>query len=192
MDLLKGIYLVFLLITPLFFSLFLIGEKEKNYGSSMRKTVTGALLLTTILLLGSYVLLVGNFGAKSLSTMRFPVITLMSTIQFEGNFLKRMDALMVAVWFFTLFALLNLHLHYAVKMGKELWQRKRSSKGYKAGFIIVPALAVYGVAYGLEYFEAGLELFLQYYSYVAVPFMVIGPGILLLGRKEQVCGNEKS
>jgi len=191
MNLLKGIYLVFLLITPLFFVLFLIGEKEKNYGSGMTKIAAGALLLTTMLLLGSYILLVGNFGAKSLSTMRFPVVTLMSTIQFEGNFLKRMDALMVAVWFFTLFALLNLHLHYAVKMGRTLFEKKKEEKGYRIGTLIVPAVAVYGVAYGIEYLESGLNLFLQYYSYVAVPLMVIGPGMLLLGRREQGCCNEK-
>ncbi|MBQ8625151.1 MAG: GerAB/ArcD/ProY family transporter [Agathobacter sp.] len=181
-DLLKGIYLVFLLVTPLFFSLFLIREKEKEYGSMM-KNVSGALLFTTIILLGSYVLLLGNFGANSLGNMRFPVVTLMSTIQFEGNFLKRMDALMVAVWFFTLFALLNLHLHYGVKMGKELWKKQENARMYKVCTVLLPALAVYGVAYGIQYLEGSLDLFLKYYSYVAVPFMVIGPGLLLIGGK---------
>lgn len=186
-DIGKGIYLVFLLVTPLFFSLFLIREKEKNHKISMVKNVAGALLISTIILLGSYVLLVGNFGAKSLSTMRFPVITLMSTIQFEGNFLKRMDALMVVVWFFTLFALLNLHLHYAVRMGKDISRRCKQNRLYKVGTILLPAVLVYGVAYGLEYMEGGLQLFLDYYSYVAVPLMILGPGLLLIGRKEKVC-----
>lgn len=182
-NLLKGIYLVFLLVTPLFFSLFLIHEKGKKYGS-MIKSVAGALLLTAIILLGSYILLIGNFGANSLKTMRFPVVTLMSTIQFEGNFLKRMDALMVAVWFFTLFALLNLHLHYGVKMGRELWKKYEKARIYKGCTLFVPAALVCAVAYGMEYWEGGLDLFLKYYSYVATPLMVIGPGLLLIGGKK--------
>lgn len=174
----KGIYLVFLLVTPLFYSLFLVENKEKRDGS-MEKNVAAALLLTTLLLLGSYVLLLGNFGANSLSTMDFPVITLMSTIQFKGNFLKRMDAFMVAVWFFTLFALLNLHLHYGVSMGRELWK-----KHWKKYSILLPAVAVYAVAYGLQHVAWGLGAFLNYYSYLAVPMMVLGPGVLLCGNKK--------
>lgn len=182
----KGIYLVFLLMTPLFFSLFLIQEKEKQQEKGIIKVIAGALLLTSIILLGSYVLLVGNFGVKSLSTMRFPVVTLMSTVQFEGNFLKRMDALMVAVWFFTLFALLNLHLHYAVKMGRDIREKQSNSKLCKGFFLIFPAVAVYGVAYAIQNVEGGLDLFLKYYSYFAAPLMVVGPGLLLLGRKARV------
>ena len=187
----KGIYLVFLLLTPLFFSLFLIQEKEKSAKSSMFRNVSAAVLVSAIILLGSYVLLVGNFGAKSLSTMRFPVVTLMSTIQFEGNFLKRMDALMVAVWFFTLFALLNLHLHYAVKMGKELGKKYKGRLPYKIITLLLPALLSYGVGYGMEHVDGALNLFLKYYSYVAVPLMIIGPGLLLIGRKEHACQNKK-
>ncbi len=169
----KGIYLVFLFATPLFFSLFLIREKEKQGKSSILKTVAGALLVSSVILLGSYVLLVGNFGAKSLATMDFPVVTLMSTMQFEGNFLKRMDAFMVAVWFFTLFALLNLHLHYAVQMGRDR----------KLRTVVVPAIGIYAVAYGLEHLTWGLEAFLKYYSYVATPLMVVGPLLLLIGKR---------
>ena len=181
----KGIYLVFLLLTPLFFSLFLIGEKERNYGSSMIKTVSVAVILTAVILLGSYVLLLGNFGVNSLSTMDFPVVTIMSTIQFKGNFLKRMDALMVAVWFFTLFALLNLHLHYGVKMAQELFPGKKKEKSgrRKILYSVLPAGAVYVVAMWLHGTQQGVPLFLDYYSYVAVPLMIVGPVFILIGKR---------
>jgi hypothetical protein len=55
-----------------------------------------------------------------------------------------MDALMVAVWFFTLFALLNLHLHYCVTMCKEIKNNKLVS-------VVLPTLVVYVVAYGFQY-----------------------------------------
>lgn len=178
-SLAKGIYLVFLLVTPLFFSLFLLREKGRECEGILR-SVARALGLTAVILLGSYVLLIGNFGAKSLATMDFPIVTLMSTIQFEGNFLKRMDALMVTVWFFTLFALLNLHLHYGVMMCTQLKRMKEK----RLSAIVLTGAAVYVAAYGFREIPAMLEVFLGYYSYVAVPLMVAGPALLLLGRKK--------
>lgn len=179
----KGIFLVFLFLTPLFFSLFLIGEKEKNYGRNIVKTVSVSLLFSGVILLGSYVLLVGNFGVNSLASLRFPVVTLMSTIQFEGNFLKRMDALMLAVWFFTLYALLNLHLHYGVRMLAQL--KTRCEEKLKWWQVILPAVAVFLVAYAIHLDRKWMEIFLRYYSYGAVPFMVIAPIILLLFRRKR-------
>lgn len=185
MDFGKGIYLVFLLLTPLFFSLFLIGEKEKNYGRTMIKTVTGSLLLSSGILLFSYVLLMGNFGGGALGNMRFPVVTLMSTIQFKGNFLKRMDALMLAVWFFTLFALLNLHLHYGAEMLQEICNDKK----LKWQQVLIPAGAVFAAGYAMHRSEGWLRIFLDYYSYIAVPIMVIGPLLLLwIGSRKEADG----
>ena len=129
-------------------------------------------------------LLVGNFGAKSLATMEFPIITLMSTIQFEGNFLKRMDALMVAVWFFTLYALLNLHLHYAVMMCRET----KCLSGKKRLSVVTVGVAVYVVACFMEYMKEGIEGFITYYSVVAAPLMIVGPMLLLIGNRSKKKG----
>lgn len=185
----KGTYLVFLLLTPLFFSLFLIGEKEKNYGRNVVKTVASAICISGGILFGSYILLVGNFGTNSLASLRFPVITLMSTIQFEGNFLKRMDALMLAVWFFTLYALLNLHLHYGVRMlvelGNKKGKQKENTKVIKWLQIIMPATAVFFVAYMIYLEETWMKVFLSYYAYIAVPFMIVVPVALLAIRKKK-------
>lgn len=179
----KGTYLVFLLFTPLFFSLFLVGENEKKYGKDNVKTIAFSVLVSGMVLLGSYLLLLGNFGANSLANLRFPVVTLMSTIQFEGNFLKRMDALMLAVWFFTLYALLNLHLHYGVKMLQDLGVRGcKKIKWWQIGISIIGSFAI---AYGMHIDEVWLELFLKYYSYVAVPFMIVIPLFLIVVRKDK-------
>ena len=189
-NLWKETFLVFLLLTPLFYALFLIGEKEKNYGRNIVKTVMVSVVFSVILLLGSYVLLVGNFGVNSLASLRFPVITLMSTIQFEGNFLKRMDALMLAVWFFTLYALLNLHLHYGVRMFTELSKPSDKLKWWQ---VALPAGIVFWVAYAMHFNVAYRNLFLTYYSYAVVPFMLLAPVLLLWIRKvgEKRDENEK-
>ena len=185
----KGIYLVFLLLTPLFFSLFLIGEKEKNYGRNVVKTVSISIIFSGAILLGSYFLLIGNFGANSLAELRFPVVTLMSTIQFEGNFLKRMDALMIAVWFFTLYALLNLHLHYGVRMFVEVGKGQKEQQKLKWWQLALPTALVFLVAYNMYLEEKWMEVFLSYYAYVAVPFMVVVPLLVVLfGKKKKSLG----
>lgn len=180
-DFLKGIYLVFLFFNPLFFSLFLIGEKEKNYGRNVIKTVSVSILIAGVILLGSYVLLLGNFGQNSLGTMQYPVVTLMSTIQFKGNFLKRMDSLMLAVWFFTLYALLNLHLHYGAAMVKEIFAKRKM----KLFHVVVAALLAFGIGYSMHVNSDWVWIFINYYSYVAVPVLIIGPAVLLLLKKRR-------
>ena len=180
-DFIKGVYLVFLLLTPLFYSLFLVGPKGRSYGKGMVRTVAGAVGLTALILLGSYLLLLGNFGSKSLETMEYPVVTLMSTIQFKGNFLKRMDALMVAVWFFTLFALLNLHMHYGTKILQELMPKGKHVWLQKA----LVAIGVYTLALCFYNSDKTVGIFLDYYSYIAVPIMVISPLVLLLVRRRR-------
>ena len=128
-----------------------------------------------------------------MATMRFPVVTIMSTIQFKGNFLKRMDALMLGVWFFTLYALLNLHLHYGVlllgELGtKENQKQKADNRVRKAKLwqLMIPAVLVFGIAYGLQNYQGGLALFLDYYVYVAVPIMLVLPLVsVIVGRQNE-------
>ena len=179
----KGTYLVFILMMPLFYTLFLVGEKEKNYGKKVMRTILAAVLFSSVILLGSYIILLGNFGVGSLQKLRFPIVTLMSTIQFEGNFLRRMDALMLAVWFFTLYALLNLHLHYGVGMLANICAKE--GKKFKIWQVILVGGLVFSVAWWMHDTPGIDRLFLQYYSYVAVPFMVIVPGFLLLVRRKK-------
>lgn len=179
-DFVKSIYLVFLFLTPLFFMLFLYGNKEeKKNDASWIKSISFALLLASVILIGSYLLLLGNFGQTSLSGMRFPVVTIMSTIQFKGSFLKRMDAPMLAVWFVTLFAFLNLHLHYGTKMLRNLVKKCRRS------VVLVAAVLTWGCAYILKNEILPMDVFFGYYSYVAVPLFVFAPGLLLLCKRNK-------
>lgn len=180
-HLIKGTYLVFLFYTPLFFSLFLVGQNAKKQGRKILITISASVLTAGFILLGSYILLLGNFGQQSLASMQYPVITLMSTIQFKGNFLKRMDSLMLTVWFFTLYALLNLHLHYASDMMREIF-----SKGKKRNWqTIVTAILVFFVGFCMNLNTDLVLEFVYYYAYLAVPVMIAGPLLLLLCKKKE-------
>jgi hypothetical protein len=87
-------------------------EQAAGAERKLRRTVWSAFTTAIVILLFAYYVMIGTFGEKALSVLPYPVITLMSMIQFKGGFLKRLDAIMLAVWFFTLFALLSLNLYY--------------------------------------------------------------------------------
>lgn len=115
-DILKGSYIVFSTFMTLIYVLFLKENVEKSRKKYFYRAVAKALVQNGIILLAVYLILLGNFGAKSLQGMRFPVITLMSTVQIKGTFFKRTDALMMGVWFFTMFAIVNINLFYACRL----------------------------------------------------------------------------
>lgn len=113
---LKGSYIVFATFMTLIYVLFLKESVEKTKQKYFYRAVAKALVQNGIILLAVYLILLGNFGAKSLQSMRFPVVTLMSTVQIKGSFFKRTDALMMGVWFFTMFAIVNINLFYACRL----------------------------------------------------------------------------
>lgn len=112
----KGSYIVFASFMTLIYVLFLKESVEKTQQKYFYGAAAKALIQNGIILLAVYLILLGNFGAKSLQGMRFPVVTLMSTVQIKGSFFKRTDALMMGVWFFTMFAIVNINLFYACQL----------------------------------------------------------------------------
>jgi hypothetical protein len=65
----------------------------------------------------------------------------------------------------------------------ELFRKKEQK--LKWWQVVLPSVLVFGVAYGMYVQEDVLSLFLQYYSYGAVPFMVVLPGLLLCIRRRR-------
>lgn len=65
--------------------------------------------------------------------MKYPAITLMSSIHLRGSFLKRLDAFMIAIWFFTLFALVTVFLFYAQELVQKLRKKIRIKNGISVG-----------------------------------------------------------
>lgn len=84
-----------------------------------KKTVLHSLIFSALFLIGTYVILLGCFGRGSLIHMKYPIVTLMSTVNIEGLFFQRLDALMLFVWFFSLFSMLGLTLRFSVQFLKK-------------------------------------------------------------------------
>lgn len=109
-DIFAGAYYVFAASISVFNILFV---RERSV-SQIRWSVSKAILTYAGILFLLYAVLLGSFGKYSLSEIEFPAVVLMSDVQIKGSFFKRADALMLSVWFFTLFSVLNMSLYYAV------------------------------------------------------------------------------
>ena len=109
-DIFAGAYYVFAASISVFNILFI---RERSV-SQIRWSVSKAILTYAGILFLLYAVLLGSFGKYSLSEIEFPAVVLMSDVQIKGSFFKRADALMLSVWFFTLFSVLNMSLYYAV------------------------------------------------------------------------------
>lgn len=109
-DIFAGAYYVFAESISVFNILFV----RERTASQIRGSVSKAIFTYAGILFLLYAVLLGNFGKYSLSEIEFPAVVLMSDVQIKGSFFKRADALMLSVWFFTLFSVLNMSLYYAV------------------------------------------------------------------------------
>ena len=109
-DIFAGAYYVFAASISVFNILFV----RERTASQIRWSVSKAILTYASILFLLYAVLLGSFGKYSLSEIEFPAVVLMSDVQIKGSFFKRADALMLSVWFFTLFSVLNMSLYYAV------------------------------------------------------------------------------
>lgn len=179
----KGSYVVFIFMELVFWMLFFPKYVHKDKAKKgLLGGVCAALLFTIVLLFGMYLILLGNFGGKALAGMEFPVVTLMSTIPIAGDFIKRLDAVMLGIWFFTLLALLNLHLFYGAQMCKALVEHKGKKR-----YILAMLALVLVAALLFEYQKNGTrEWFFHYIWYAGTPFLALLPFVVILigrGRK---------
>ena len=105
-DIFAGAYYVFAASISVFNILFV----RERTASQIRWSVSKAILTYAGILFLLYAVLLGSFGKYSLSEIEFPAVVLMSDVQIKGSFFKRADALMLSVWFFTLFSVLIMSL----------------------------------------------------------------------------------
>lgn len=118
---------------PLFLLAFFPSYVQKAKWGKLVHAVHAAMWFAIGVLAVLYVILLGSFGSRSLTTMKYPAITLMSSIHLRGSFLKRLDAFMIAIWFFTLFALVTVFLFYAQELVQKLRKKDTHKNGISVG-----------------------------------------------------------
>lgn len=177
----EGSYYVFLSMSLVFLLLFsgsYVEKKERLFITGRRVILFAGTIYAVM-----YLILLGIFGADALGTMEYPAVTLMSTIKTSGGFLKRTDAFMFGIWFFTLYALLNSCVFYGAAVLRTLTGMEQGNKGTKAvrrerisAAIVLPAVLVTaGIFYKSEAVCKDYEGFLWY---AGTPFLVLVPLLL--------------
>ena len=140
------------------------------------------MIFTGCLEAGLYLILLGVFGGAALSDMQTPAITLMSTIKITGGFLKRADAFMFGIWFFTLYALLNSAVFYAEMLLNGLYHAKKRQALWKKWERAAVFAAVFGVAVLLYNSKENTVLYEKFLWYIGTPFLVLVPVVLAIIR----------
>lgn len=169
---------------PLTFLLFLVPHVKDKKKSG--KAAAWALAISAIAIAVIYLILLGIFGSSALAREEYPAITLMGMVKIPGDFLKRLDAVMVGVWFFTLYALVGSSLYYGVAaMRKALMKQagqagasRKARKEYnrcRNWWLAILSAAAYGIAYGLHVRPQAEEVIGRLFYYAGVPFLVFVP-----------------
>jgi spore germination protein len=129
-----------------------------------------------------YLILIGLFGVEALAQMKFPAVTMMSRVQVTGGFLKRTDAFMFSIWFFTLYAMLNSMVFYSGNLAAKVI---RDCGGYLEGKKrMLPYLILLLLVYGVTVLFYRNQQFLDCVTFllwkIGTPFVVGVPILLCL------------
>ncbi len=150
------------------FAFFLAPFAKKK--DAVRGALLAAVVFSGLVLFAIYLILQGIFGTEAMRALEYPAVSLMSMVQIPGGFLERQDAIMVAVWFFTVFALLSSSMFYAAESLKAFTKGKKEKL-----FIVLSAAAFFGIAV-CSYRSADFTNWLHdVFLFAATPLVVLIP-----------------
>lgn len=179
-DMLNGSYYVFFCYSMVSIVLFLkeYVSDDKKHISAAEKAVGFSGGVFAVL----YLILLGLFGVDALAQMKFPAVTMMSRVQVTGGFLKRTDAFMFSIWFFTLYAMLNSMVFYSGNLAEKVI---RDCGGYLEGKKrMLPYLILLLLVYGVTVLFYRNQQFLDCVTFllwkIGTPFVVGVPVLLCL------------
>lgn len=192
-EMLSGSYYVLFCYSMVSIVLFLkeyVADRKKCVGAAEK-----ALWFSGGVFAALYLILIGLFGVEALAQMKFPAVTMMSRVQVTGGFLKRTDAFMFSIWFFTLYAMLNSMVFYSGNLAAKVI---RDCGGYLEGKkrmlpYLILLLLVYGVAVLFYRNQQFLDCVTFLLWKIGTPFVVGVPVLLCLtGRKPNRGMEERS
>ena len=179
-EMLNGSYYVFFCYSMVSIVLFLkeyVADRKKCVGAAEKAVWFSGGVFAAL-----YLILIGLFGVEALAQMKFPAVTMMSRVQVTGGFLKRTDAFMFSIWFFTLYAMLNSMVFYSGNLAEKVI---RDCGGYLEGKkrmlpYIILLLLVYGVTVLFYRNQQFLDCVTFLLWKIGTPFVVGVPVLLCL------------
>ena len=179
-EVLSGSYYVLFCYSMVSIVLFLkeyVADRKKCVGAAEKAVWFSGGVFAAL-----YLILIGLFGVEALAQMKFPAVTMMSRVQITGGFLKRTDAFMFSIWFFTLYAMLNSMVFYSGNLAAKVI---RVCGGYLEGKkrmlpYIILLLLVYGVTVLFYRNQQFLDCVTFLLWKIGTPFVVGVPVLLCL------------
>ena len=179
-EVLSGSYYVLFGYSMVSIVLFLkeyVADRKKGVGAAEKAVWFSGGVFTAL-----YLILIGLFGVEALAQMKFPAVTMMSRVQVTGGFLKRTDAFMFSIWFFTLYAMLNSMVFYSGNLAEKVI---RDCGGYLEGKKrMLPYLILLLLVYGVTVLFYRNQQFLDCVTFllwkIGTPFVVGVPVLLCL------------
>ena len=177
-EVLSGSYYVLFCYSMVSIVLFLkeyVADRKKCVGAAEKAVWFSGGVFAAL-----YLILIGLFGVEALAQMKFPAVTMMSRVQITGGFLKRTDAFMFSIWFFTLYAMLNSMVFYSGNLAEKVI---RDCGGYLEKRMlpyIILLLLVYGVTVLFYRNQQFLDCVTFLLWKIGTPFVVGVPVLLCL------------
>ena len=179
-EVLSGSYYVLFCYSMVSIVLFLkeyVADRKKCVGAAEKAVWFSGGVFAVL-----YLILIGLFGVEALAQMKFPAVTMMSRVQVTGGFLKRTDAFMFSIWFFTLYAMLNSMVFYSGNLAEKVI---RDCGGYLEGKKrMLPYLILLLLVYGVTVLFYRNQQFLDCVTFllwkIGTPFVVGVPVLLCL------------
>ena len=179
-EVLSGSYYVLFCYSMVSIVLFLkeyVADRKKCVGAAEKAVWFSGGVFAAL-----YLILIGMFGVEALAQMKFPAVTMMSRVQVTGGFLKRTDAFMFSIWFFTLYAMLNSMVFYSGNLAEKVI---RDCGGYLEGKKrMLPYLILLLLVYGVTVLFYRNQQFLDCVTFllwkIGTPFVVGVPVLLFL------------
>lgn len=179
-EVLSGSYYVLFCYSMVSIVLFLkeyVADRKKCVGAAEKAVWFSGGVFAAL-----YLILIGLFGVEALAQMKFPAVTMMSRVQVTGGFLKRTDAFMFSIWFFTLYAMLNSMVFYSGNLAEKVI---RDCGGYLEGKKrMLPYLILLLLVYGVTVLFYRNQQFLDCVTFllwkIGTPFVVGVPVLLFL------------
>ena len=179
-EVLSGSYYVLFCYSMVSIVLFLkeyVADRKKGVGAAEKAVWFSGGVFAAL-----YLILIGLFGVEALAQMKFPAVTMMSRVQVTGGFLKRTDAFMFSIWFFTLYAMLNSMVFYSGNLAEKVI---RDCGGYLEGKKrMLPYLILLLLVYGVTVLFYRNQQFLDCVTFllwkIGTPFVVGVPVLLCL------------
>ena len=190
-EVLSGSYYVLFCYSMVSIVLFLkeyVADRKKCVGAAEKAVWFSGGVFAAL-----YLILIGLFGVEALAQMKFPAVTMMSRVQVTGGFLKRTDAFMFSIWFFTLYAMLNSMVFYSGNLAAKVI---RDCGGYLEGKKrMLPYLILLLLVYGVTVLFYRNQQFLDCVTFllwrIGTPFVVGVPVLLCLAGRNPDRGMEE-